>query len=1182
MNERKIMLNEEEVKNKIIIPWLKDLGFDEHNLNFETTLEFHAGRGIFKKLGKKNIPVKKEIIKPRLDILVKDKKENGKNLFVIEVKAENRKINNKDINQAFSYARLIHPMAPLFMVSNGTKKGTKLFKTSTKEEITSFSKNFANQDDNFKIEPNIENYHEALRYFIGYSENNLSQFCKNEYDLNVKNLKAIKKEDNKSYLAEVYEPSQKLASIFDNFLKSEKKTFALVGNSGMGKTCWICNTTENYISKKYPVLFYQFKDIENGIFETIVNDLNWSDDISPILSPQEGMKRFFKIFKDKEVLFFLDGLDEKNSAEGNRILEKFFKYSHNKNIKLIVTCKGFYWDKFLLDGKNPTRLSDELFTIKGEEDKKGFLLNELEKEQFQKLLDKYRKVYKYNGLIEPKLLQEFQRNPYLLRITFEYASQKNMKSLNFTVKRLFLLYYEKLLKPLGNDDYKKNILNQIAKIFYDENQDSINVDKILQKIKQEIPDELFRWNILTRRTNNESETFIEFYFSKLRDFIIAFKVLKFDLQNNEYFDNLKIRNKINVQLEVINSYYLIAEKKYKRMLDQKAYNKASNFLNYREKIIDEHFSTFKKASNPFTNKKVGIYCDVDFSNDKIKSYAFREIDEEEDKVLLNPSPSHKDFSFLAKNYNFSSMHYICDLEKKTIWKDIEEELFDIIEQLQAQHFDRRFDLSMNKYALQERILSLITKSYKDYFKINDIRPCSEYLPIRFKDIKKAVYEKIIAEKLMNEYLKINKDNHPLGLSFWDFRKAIKEGTIYQIFNDIGIDLKSEIQKISKDHNLLKEYLKNINDEDSTILEDISHLENMGISKIDKPVFPDWNMKNYRRKFSFNFWNKSELKHNIEILYKIFLDEYKIFIKHNFPSICKDFIFYSSLPLKVQIIIDFDKLDNSNATVITFKITENDNFVEVINTKLKPREDNNSPYSYEKVKENINFKNYNIYGALIGFLNSYENNNLSSNIPWYMDILQRFLYGHLEEDLKKYFHKIEMDRIKSFRFNDEVLNELDIKIFNNICKIAIKKDKLFIGFKEITEYFKNLKISKEEISKSMNRLEENIFLTEVTKNILGDIVRLHINPYALDFYAKLYFKDYNKLQKDIIKYLLDNYKKNKRLTSDDIIKELSTQLVIVNLILGKLEDKNLIKKHTSILNRYTSIYFVSDELKKERN
>ncbi|MCK4358595.1 MAG: type I restriction enzyme HsdR N-terminal domain-containing protein [Candidatus Cloacimonetes bacterium] len=1171
------MLNEEEVKNKIIIPWLKkDLRFDEHSLEFEKSFKIHAGRGIYKIVGNKEKFTTKENIRPRLDILVKENKEHGKNLFVIEVKREGHKITADDREQAISYARLTDNITPFSIVTNG--KDFQLFDTITKEEIKPDS-NFAHTA-NFEVSLDNKIYCEALSYFIGYSENNLSQFCKNEYDLNVKNLKAIKKEDNKSYLAEVYEPSQKLTKIFDNFLKSDKKTFALVGNSGMGKTCWICNTAENYISKKYLVLFYRFKDIENGIFETIVNDLNWSDDISPILSPQEGMKRFFKIFKDKEVLFFLDGLDEKNSAEGNRILEKFFKYSHNKNIKLIVTCKGFYWDKFLLDGKTPTRLSDELFTIKGEEDKKGFLLNELEKEQFQKLLDKYRKVYKYNGLIEPKLLQEFKRNPYLLRITFEYASQNNVKSLNFSVKKLFLLYYEKLLQPIENYDFKKNILNKIAKIFYDQNQDLINVDLVFNEINQEIPEEFFKWNILTRRTNEKSKTLIEFYFSKLRDFIIAFKVLKLDSKDKEYFENFKIENKTNVQLEVINSYYLVADEKHKRMLDKKVYYKAYNFLTNREKIINEHFSTFKKAFNPFTNKEVGIYCDVDLINDRIKSYAFREIEDDDEKVLLNPSSSHGDFGYFAKNYNFSSMSYTYDLEKKDIWEDIEKELFGIIEGLQAQRFDRRFDLSKNKYKLQERILSLITKSYKDYFNIKNIRPCSEYLPIKIKDIKRAVYEKIIAEKLMNEYLKINKNDHPLELSFWDIRKAIKEGTIYEVFENLDINLESEIKRISNNPDLLKKYLKDINNEDSTILEDINSLGKLGIQKIDNTVFPDWNAKNYNKRFLFDYLDKSDLKQNIENLYKIYLDEYKIFIEHNFLSICQDFPFYSSLPLKVQIIVDFEKLDRNNATVITYKNNENDNnSVEIINAKGIPREEKSSPFSYENVKHSPNFIDYCTYGSLGGLFNKYKNDVLSPDIPWHMDILQRFIYGHLKDDLEAYFKKNEEDRIKSFKYNENELSKLDLLLFNTICQIAIEKNALMINYEDAIYYSKKLGLSNSEISKSIDILEERIYITSFTKNILGDIFHFYLNPYALDNYAKLHIKNYDKLKKDVVYYIVDNYEDKAKLNSDDIANKLSTQRVIVNLILDKLEDKNLIKRHTSILNGYTSIYYVSDDIKK---
>ena len=153
------------------------------------------------------------------------------------------------------------------------------------------------------------------------------------------------------------------------------------------------------------------------------------------------------------------------------------------------------------------------------------------------------------------------------------------------------------------------------------------------------------------------------------------------------------------------------------------------------------------------------------------------------------------------------------------------------------------------------------------------------------------------------------------------------------------------------------------------------------------------------------------------------------------------------------------------------------------------------------------------------------------------------------------------------------------MFNTICQIAIEKNTLMINYEDAIYYSKKLGLSNSEISKSIDILEERIYLTSVTKNILGDIFHFYLNPYALDNYARLHIKNYDKMKKDVVYYIVDNYEDKAKLNNDDIANKLSTQRVILNLILDKLEDKNLIKMHTSILNGYTSIYYVSDDIKK---
>ncbi|MGX5623660.1 type I restriction endonuclease [Bacillus cereus] len=80
------------------------------------------------KLGHEDINVKPSTKKPRLDILIK---KNERNLAVLELKRPGHLLKDEDRDQGLSYARLLTPMPPLVIVSNG--KETQFYETASGE-----------------------------------------------------------------------------------------------------------------------------------------------------------------------------------------------------------------------------------------------------------------------------------------------------------------------------------------------------------------------------------------------------------------------------------------------------------------------------------------------------------------------------------------------------------------------------------------------------------------------------------------------------------------------------------------------------------------------------------------------------------------------------------------------------------------------------------------------------------------------------------------------------------------------------------------------------------------------------------------------------------------------------------------------------------------------------------------
>ena len=110
-------MNEENVKNNVILPFLQKLGFDKANLSFEDSFEIRWGHK------KDTIDSKKNARSSRSDILVK---ENGTPLFVIETKKDEADLTEDDKWQSISYARLMLPsLCPYAVLTNG--KETKIY-----------------------------------------------------------------------------------------------------------------------------------------------------------------------------------------------------------------------------------------------------------------------------------------------------------------------------------------------------------------------------------------------------------------------------------------------------------------------------------------------------------------------------------------------------------------------------------------------------------------------------------------------------------------------------------------------------------------------------------------------------------------------------------------------------------------------------------------------------------------------------------------------------------------------------------------------------------------------------------------------------------------------------------------------------------------------------------------------
>lgn len=743
--------NEEDVKIKLVVEHLKSLGFDERELLFE--------KSFFLKMGKFSYKVETEqqvdAAQARLDILIS---REGKNLFIVEVKSADISIGSADIDQAVSYARLVHPIAPVCIITNG--KEWKIIDSITKADIS--GKNIVTAVNYTPALPD-EAYYEATQHFLGYSRRNLLQFFQHQVPDAMKVLRGLEDEETKKYAEDermkkyvkaVYEPRKQLSAVFAKFVQSDSRCFIVTGNSGSGKSCWACDTALRYLQSHHVVLFYRSSDIEKGIFQAICEDLNWA--FSPHYDEVQAVKRLLEVLQQDCILVFVDGLDEMPIDLAIKTTDEFLKRVDGQRMKLIATCKTTVWNDFL---KNPIRLSNDVFKVDGS---KGYVLSPFDDQEFFHVIEKYRTFYQYFGLFETEAYERCRYDPFLLRVMFEVASEQRLPNISYTAINFFREYFLQLCSRFESSQRSmiQHVLIETAKCLYIHNADEIDETELKASldlsVTDSLPHRLFELNILERHDHGDIK-YIGFYFKKLRDYLIAFRALRWETLSLQAFSSAIEKGEVSgIRLEVLNLFYsLTSSEEHKRVLDGQLYAKASAFLSLYEEILDTNFPAIKRSFPSTTAGPIGFVGYVDFSQNAISGHGFRPLKNGEAKVLLIPTASipgawaSGNKGFLAgslRMHRTDSSHGFQSI-------DIVDEVFSHNVQPSVKEILRqgKLDESQNKELLIERVLAICATYCQNYFQKYRQNASHSYLPLCLKDLRQYVLYEIAHAVLTLQY-----------------------------------------------------------------------------------------------------------------------------------------------------------------------------------------------------------------------------------------------------------------------------------------------------------------------------------------------------------------------------------------------------------------------------------------------
>jgi hypothetical protein len=883
------LTTEEDVKNKLILPFLKDLGFQEEELYFERNFNLILGRYSYKvETGQQY-----QNAEGRLDILIK---YNNKNLFIIEVKRDSLKISDRDIDQAISYARLLHEIAPFSIVTNGID--FLIYDSISKEKLNKHKFTIKGHYE-LSISEEIEYRYEALKHFLGYSKENLLTFCQEQVQERMITLLGSKSDPTKKYIPEIYIPRKRLVEAFTGFLSNATfPAFAIIGDSGTGKTCSMCSMALESLQNGLPVLFYKASNLIGGIEKSIADDFNWI--FSPQFSDIQIFKRVEELFESAKLIIFIDAIDEWTLPNKVEIINNFVSKIRNRKFKLVLSCKTKAWSDFLLQKDTPTELSEYLY-LKNEKEK-GYYFDEFDGEEFSKAVMKYRKFYQYNGFFEKRVYEECRRIPFILRVCFEVAQEHKLKHLTFSCKEFFDEYYKRMLNKIENTQVAEATIKGVAKCLFKNNSDSIDIDILRNSLGLKINDilmpSLFDYNVLEIMPG-ENNTKIKFYFDKFRDYIIAFHVLKL-AENPEPFAKLSYDG---VHKEVMNFFYPFTDINQKKTIDNLIRENAERYLEFYNEVIKINFPELRNRFSPFTEGDIGLIGELNIPEKKLMMYGFRSLDDsDEERIKIVPwdkeyhyNPSNLPYLHGARTlHRTSSADFFreIDISKEVLKSEIEPQLKEIIKK-------GILNERNNKYLLIEKVIAIVMGYQSKQLGIKDKRKLSKYLPLTFEDIEyvllydkasrfyedKLVQEKIDRGEIKQEWKGSTVSyHHSLSLEDSDF---IHQKAELAAKNKINVNPEARSVPFS--------------DMEKTLLEAMQHLREQGINSIGELILPE------KDRFSSSGWDWAKysderLADYLIQINSIFLDEYKKLIETNFPNMKGYFKLYSLMPIKRLFII----------------------------------------------------------------------------------------------------------------------------------------------------------------------------------------------------------------------------------------------------------------------------------------
>ncbi len=357
-------MTEDDIRTKVVYPWLAGCGFHAHELSIEFSFEIRLGRSTYRVDGKAKTPppgtqlASGTTARPRTDVLVR---RGQSNLMVVEVKAPDEAVDNEARDQGISYARLLPQIAPFVVVTNGHT--SRVYDSITRQEITGtqIPSDHPGLHGGFDVSVDeLAIRAEALESFVSLSAENLVAFSKNQLDYRMQRLRDDDPGSGKKYIPSLYVDRPLPRDAIDEHLDSKHaRVVAVFGRPQVGKTNFLCRFAEDRIRACKPVLFYPAISLNAGLLQEIAEDFGWLlGDQSPVTILASKLSQILRRSGSRLTLI-IDGWNEADLEVARQIDRECDRLcSQGAAIQVVVSFTHSAARRLLVHGGNPSFVAD--------------------------------------------------------------------------------------------------------------------------------------------------------------------------------------------------------------------------------------------------------------------------------------------------------------------------------------------------------------------------------------------------------------------------------------------------------------------------------------------------------------------------------------------------------------------------------------------------------------------------------------------------------------------------------------------------------------------------------------------------------------------------------------------------------------------------------------------------------